>query len=36
MQSFQKLQNGLMQYLSNDLGPDCESAKNKEKKGKKK
>ena len=35
MQSFQELQNGFMQYLSNDIGPECEIAKNKEKKEKK-
>jgi hypothetical protein len=32
MQSFQKLQNSLTQYLSNDVRPECESAKNKERK----
>lgn len=32
MQSFQKLQNDLKQYLSNELRPECESAKNKERK----
>jgi hypothetical protein len=32
MQSFQKLQSGLVQYLCNGLGPECECAKNKEEK----